>query len=359
MKKTIYSIIAAAAACGFAGAQTTAYTTPVGYVSQTALNASDTYVSLPLRQPTVSAAALTSDVTSGATDALLTVSTATFGSFANTHYVKFTSGPKNGSIYAITSNTSTTITIDRSGETVNALTGNTFLVSKFWTLAELFNPAASTNLASTTGNAIVSSASATAGNRRTEILLPGTAAGVNLSSAGTFFITGGQWRKQGTAGDFGTQQLWPDNYFIIRHPATVTGPTTYTISGEVDTGSMVVPLATLASGKQDNPIAITRPIDVTLNGLNLGNTPAFVTSATATAGNRRDELLVFNNGVAGLNKSASKTYYFLGGTTNQWRQQGFGVDAGSDIIPAGSAILIRKFAVPGGTTAFWNNTPTY
>ena len=60
MKKLTYSIFAAALACGFASATTTAYTTPVGYVT-TAIPANVfTFVGLTVHNPTISAGVLAS-----------------------------------------------------------------------------------------------------------------------------------------------------------------------------------------------------------------------------------------------------------------------------------------------------------
>jgi uncharacterized protein (TIGR02597 family) len=366
-----YSFILAAAACSLATGQT-AYTTPVGYVSQTCLPASDTRVGLPLRQPTLAAAALTANPTIGATDAVLTVTGASFGAFAGTHYVKMTSGTKLGSIYAITANTATTITIDRNGDTFSSVNGDQFAISKYWTLAELFPPASSTNSPATTGTAIVTSLNATAGQRRTQVLLPdSTTLGINLAPSGLYYILAAngttvlanQWRKQGGIVDEGSTQIWPDDSFIIRNPASVTSATTFSLSGEVDMKAVTIQLNTRnggATAKQDNTVGLTRPVDVSLNNLNLGNTPAFVSSTNAVAANRRDELLVFNNGIASLNKSPSAIYYFNSGTIPpQWRAQGGTTDAGSAVIPAGSAMIIRKFGTAGGVTSFWNNTPSY
>src|SRR5688572_17647825 len=55
-----YSLLAALAASGLALGAETAYTTPVGYVSQTCLSNSDTLVGTPLRPATIAAAGLTS-----------------------------------------------------------------------------------------------------------------------------------------------------------------------------------------------------------------------------------------------------------------------------------------------------------
>ncbi|MCX6876502.1 MAG: hypothetical protein NTW21_22240 [Verrucomicrobia bacterium] len=56
-----YSLIAAALACGFASAQTTAYTTPVGYVTHTLVPGQYNLIGLTLQNPTAVAGVLTAE----------------------------------------------------------------------------------------------------------------------------------------------------------------------------------------------------------------------------------------------------------------------------------------------------------
>ena len=359
MKRSIsYLFLAAASLCGLASAQTTAYTTPVGYVSVTCTNNADTRVGLPLMPPAVAAAALTTNPVGG----LLTVSTAAFGTYANTHYVKFTgTGAASGKIYAITANTATTITIDLNGDTLTAVSGDTFSVTAFWTLKTLFDPALSTNNPLTTQNGIVGSLTSLTGARRTQIYLPSSSSGTNLASRVPFFIdlSSGTWKDTAnlSIADAGGQQIWPDSSFIIRNPASVTSPTTYVCSGEVDMGKVVIPLATRSGGLQDNHRALNRPVDVTLNQLNLAGTSAFVSSNGQLTGARRDLLLVWT-GTRTINQAPTATYFF-NSQTGTWNIPGSINDAGGAVIPAGSGILIKKYADSNGTTAFWTNTPSY
>ncbi len=347
--------------------QTTAYTTPVGYVSQACKASSDTIVGLPLKQPTEAASALSSNPVIGpsvapvvaAYQALLTVSGASFGSYGGTHYVKFTSGGSSGKFFAIVSNDATTIMIDLNGDTLSAISGDTFSVIKFWTLGELFVPSASTADANTTGNAVVATTNPSL--HKTEILIPNTGAvGINLGSSAIFYLYNGAWRKIGQliTTSFDSYQLWPDSYFIIRQ-GTMTAPatqTTYTVNGEVEAGNMVVNLRTQTSVKQDNVVALPRPVDVTLNQLALGDTSAFVTTINPSL--HMDELIVFDNSSAQKNRAASAIYYYY---SSAWRKTGQPTtsDFGSDVIMAGSGFMIRKAKVVGGPTSFWSNTPSY
>ena len=247
-----YTLLAAAAACGLAFGQ--AYTTPVGYVTIDCPANSDTIVGLPLRIPAVSAAALSANPEVAGSTATLTFGSAAFtaGAFANTHYVKFVDGPAAGKWFTATANTATTITVDLNGASLAAVSGNRAEVIKFWTLSELFNPAQSTTDPATTGNAIVASTSTLAGGRRTQLFIPNlSGVGINLAPATSYFVHNGIWKRPGQGdASFGSDQLWPDTYFLIRHPAAVTAATKYVVTGEVDTGAFGVSLGTQAAVAQ-------------------------------------------------------------------------------------------------------------
>lgn len=363
MKPLRYSLIVAALACGFAQAQTTAYTTPVGYVTQTCLANSDTVVGVPLRASAAAAGALASaaDTTTVPESAVVTLSgTPGFvvDGFAGTYYAKFKSGAAAGYWFPVTANTANSLTLDLNGAALPVtVVGDSVEVVKFWTLNELFVPADSTTDPATTNNAIVASTSVLPGGRRTEVLLPNlTGLGINLAPSSNYYIFGGVWRKVGDAIDHGTDQLWPDTYFIIRNPAAVVTNTSYTIAGEVDTTPFTVFLSTQGAAKQDNFVALPRPVDVTLSQLGLAGTSAFMESTNALPTGRRDEVLVYDNAVAARNKAPSSNYYYLGGV---WRKQGDAVDHGTDLLPVGATVVIRKYQSGTGASSVWTNTPNY
>jgi len=67
-----------------------------------------------------------------------------------------------------------------------------------------------------------------------------------------------------------------------------------------------------------------------------------------------------------LNKSPSAIYIYgnnLNGDTNNgigWRIVGDNMtDHGGDLIPSGSALIIRKAANGTGLPVYWTNAPTY
>jgi hypothetical protein len=134
MKTTLYSILAAAA-CGMALGQT-AYTTPVGYTTQTLKPSVFNSVGFNLLKPSLAAGALTAVSVDGLT---LTNSAATFiaalpaGKMCT---VEITSGTAIGSVREFNSWTNTTISI--SSAITGLLEGDKFIVRVDPTLQELF-----------------------------------------------------------------------------------------------------------------------------------------------------------------------------------------------------------------------------
>lgn len=346
-------------------------TEPIGFNKVTCLPNSDTIVGVPLRTQGSKRAALSAPPSVAGDSATISLGTAFLTPEELTgHYLKFIDGNRAGRWYDIqtaansgTANTTSAVTISLNGDTLGtATTGDKVLIARYWTLDELFPPAGATTSWSgdppvPNGHAIVASTSPL--TIKSEVLLPNLiGTGINLSSAASYFITGSAWKKFGalTEPGVGATVLYPDNYFTIRHKATVTSPTVFRIIGEVELQSMSIPLTFHGSGKQDNFIGLPRPVDVSLGDLGFDET-TFLNSASSLA--IKDSLLVFDNSLPGRNKSAAATYYRL--TNNQWRKFG---DASTDQsiiskIPAGSGFIIRKAASGAGGTSMWQNTPPY
>jgi hypothetical protein len=108
-----HSLLAAAAACSLANAQTTAYTTPVGYITHTvapagANPAAETYLSASLVEPNVYAG-----VTLSATANTLNFSgTSVPATLDATYVLEITSGPSEGWWSTVISSTSSTIVLN-------------------------------------------------------------------------------------------------------------------------------------------------------------------------------------------------------------------------------------------------------
>ena len=332
----------------------TATTEPVGYNTVSMLANSDTYLSVPFQRP----AAFIGQVSSVSGNTLTLAgspgwSTNQFvyasGSQSNTYYAFIRSGSKEGNYYTITASGSNTLTVDLGGDTFAGLAaGDSVGVIPYWTLGTVF-PAASV------GVAFASSASAAV--RQTQILIPDLAsAGINLAPTVTYFFYNGAWRRfgQSLAINKNDDVLLPDAYFIVRNQA-FTGVSTQT--GSVLVKKFVTPLATRIGGKQDNPVALLRPIPVTLNDSGLISSGAFTPTTSVAA--RTDELLVFDNTATGTNKAASATYFYYNGA---WRKFGssLALDFGSTVVfSPNTAVQIRKASSATGNAIVWTNTPAY
>jgi uncharacterized protein (TIGR02597 family) len=343
----------------------TVFTDPVGFNKVTCLGNSDTIVGVPLRMNGSENSKLSaSPVVSGSTATLTLLASNLPIWTGSTRYVKFNSGTKDGSWYDVTSNTANTLTINLNGDNLTGVvTGDSVLMAEYWTLDTLFPPAAATTDPATTGHAIVASTGTTLSARRSEILLPDIqGSGINLAVIDKMYIHGGIWKRSGdTSGaNMGGNKLFPDNFFTIRHPATITTSTVFKSFGEVEVRNFTIPLNTLATGSQDIFVSIPRPIPVSLSQLNLwqsGPNSAFVASTGTGLSGRRDMLYVFDNTLAARNKAPSVTYYHNG---TSWLKVGDGtVNHDADIIPAGVGIMIRKFRTVGGGSVDWKNLSPY
>lgn len=335
---------------------------PIGFNKVTCLSNSDTIVGVPFRVQgslTTKAAAVPV-VNAGSATLTLTVTNLTAGALTR-HFIKFNSGAKDGAWYDVTDNTTDSVTIDLNGDNLTGVVaGDALVIAEYWTLNALFPPAAATTDPGTTGHAIVASIGTLAFQRRTELLLPDLqGAGINRATSGKYYIHGGIWKKSGdaTGADQGALLIYPDSYFTVRHPASVAASTVFKSTGEVEVRNFTIPLATLTTGQQDTFVGIPRPVGVTLAGLNLWQSGAFVKSDGILAFQRRDLLLVFDNAAAAQNRSASATYFHNG---TSWLKLNDGtVNHDTDIIPAGAGFIIRKYRTADGSSALWKNTPSY
>lgn len=350
MKKPLFAILSALALTQAVHAQS-AGTDPVGFTSITCLPNSDTICSVPLNSEVAFQGTLLNAPSINGSAVTLTPSTAvtwTADQFKTLYFVRFTSGTKSGMYFEITANAAGTLTINSANEDLSTLTtGDQFKLCKFWTLGTLFPPATQTTIVPSTGT--------TSPTRRTEVLFPDNAgSGINLSAAAVYFVLNTtEWKNASGFTNADNVILYPDTYFIVRHnKAAITSSTTYTITGSVELKDAGTILATRVGGSQDNFVSNGRPIDIKLKDLDFSPT-AFVDSTGTTSPTRRDQLLVFNNAVPTVNRSASAIYFRVGGT---WLNASGYTVADDAIIPAGSGFIIRKYAAPG-TGVVWTNNP--
>ncbi|MGH8045627.1 MAG: TIGR02597 family protein [Chthoniobacterales bacterium] len=329
-----------------------ASTEAVGFSRIAAPGNSDTIVSLPFKRT----AAFVGKISSVA-DNVITVqgspawATApqqfayATGTQPNTYYAFIKSGPREGTYFTITGNGSNTLTLDLAGSDLAGVDNTTALeVVPYWTLGTVFPGGSGVN------------ASTDESHRQTDILVPDVAAnGINVPAAKTYFFAGGHWQQVGQgAASRDDDCLLPDSFLTIRHK--VSAGTFLNPAGEVVFTKLAVALATSATGRQDNFVALARPVPVSLDNSGLITSGAFSSSPNNLA--RTDELLFFDNIAAKTGKSASAVYFYAGG---MWRKVGSGntnVGATNVFMP-GTGVVIRKNSTVGGATAIWSNTPTY
>jgi uncharacterized protein (TIGR02597 family) len=357
-------------------AQTTVASDPVGFTTTSCLSNSDTFVSLPFtRAPefmgAISSASGNIITVSGSPN--WTTSPKQFVYVAGTqpkhYYVLIAAGgssnPKEGHYYPITDNGANTLTVTTTvANNLAGITANTqVLVIPYWTPVTVF-PASDANISFTPTGSVPT--------YKTQILVPNTSAsGIDLPFLPAYYFDGTalKWRVVGDATpDRGDDILVPENYFVIRN-ANSAPTLPLTSVGSVLTKKFAVGLVTSGTQAQDNAVAMIRPVDVTFNATGL--TPAdgsFV--ATQTPRNivnmkrpaPMDELLLFDNTQVAMNKTPTAIYYYLSavGKAAGWKLSGDGyTDHGNDVIPAGSAVLIRKAKTAIAQTVFWTNAPTY
>ena len=226
---------------------------------------------------------------------------------------------------------------------LTGITANTQVtIIPYWTLATAFPP---------TDVNVSFTPTSTAPTYKTQVEIPDDSA-PSISYSLVYYFDGNtsKWRVENVGDpDRGDDVLSPDSFFVVRNDnGAPTLP--LTALGSVLMKKFSAPLMTSASGTYDNAVAMLRPIDVPLNAT------GFKLSDGSFIAN--DQLLVFDNTVAALNKTPSATYFYntAVGNSGGWRLTGGGTtDHGSDIIPAGNAMIVRKAQTGGGATAFWTN----
>ncbi|MGI9172853.1 MAG: TIGR02597 family protein, partial [Chthoniobacterales bacterium] len=333
-------------------------TDPVGFMTDTQLAGSDTFVSLPLIRPPAflggiqSAAANTIAVPGNPWTASQFVYAS--GSQSNHYYALVgpagSPNPKEGHAYPIVSNTTNAITVDLGQDSLVGIpTSAQVSIIPNWSLATVF-PLSDQGVSFT--------ATASSSQYKTQIRVPDVStSGINLPYTTYFFSnnvdgTSGNvgWRSVGdNTTDHGDDPLLPDSHFVTRN---LNGAPTLPLVnlGSVLQKKFTTPLITSASTMQDNPAAILRPLDVALNATGLNRVDGSF--------GPNDQLLLFNNAVPGYDKAPSAIYVQTAAANGPWRLSTDPVnDRGSDLIPAGTGFIVRK-AVSDGQPKFWvNNFP--
>jgi len=347
-------------------------TDPVGAITITLKGNSDTLVSLPFHRPVAletQVSSITGNVINISASANITGNQFIYsaGNQTNHYYVQFTSGNRAGMFYTITANTPTTITVDGAGDT--GLTGNvgtsdTFRVIPYCTLNTLFP----------NGQGINQSAGFTGGQRKSAIfVVDNVSSGFNLAALTSYYYYNGSsspgagWRQAGDTGNLTNDVvIYPDNYFFVRN--SIAGDTQLTLVGAVPQSKFATPLSTIAGNTtQDNFIGVSVPVSVTLASSNLQQSGAFLASTGFIGAQRGDQLFVFDNTVATINRASVATYYYYGGSNSGgpgWRLAGdpngnTAIHDNDAIFQPGNGYIIRKKATTSPQSVIWTFAPAY
>ena len=333
----------------FASAQTTSSTPPIGFIRKDCPANSDTRISIPLERQasyigpvqSVSSNVITVQGSPGWSPDQFKFAA---GSQEETYYVLFLTGAKEGRNFDITANGVNTLTVDLSDDDLSGVTASDRIkVLPHWTL----------NAAFPSGSGIEASPN---GFQRTSELLvqDGETQGINLASINTFYYSGTWKGISDLVADAGKEILPPHKPLVVRNKDTATSAVFVgVVPSDVQTVALRVPAGD-SSVKQDNPVALLRPIPVKLDDSGLDEA-VFKTSTLPVL--RTDEILVYDDSEAGVNKSAKFTYYKYAGA---WRRldQPANYDAGNEeIFTPGTGVIIRKAGVGAGSeqTVYWKH----
>ncbi len=346
----------------------TATTDPAGFITVDAQGNSDSYTFIPFkRTPEYAGAVLTPGGVAGNVVTMAGTPNFTANGFVyagaaqpKTYYVLFTSGPKLGMYYTVTANGTNTLTLDPAGDDISGVSGATLNVIPYDTLGSIFPGGQGVN------------GSPDHSTRVSEVLISNTSSvGTNLAAAKTYYyFTGASgpgpgWRKLGSLADrniaVNDDILYPDVPFRIRNNSGVATSLTY--MGTVHMGSLSTPLGNLSpTSDQDNAVSLPIASDLTLSQTKLFESGAFVGNSSHT--DLKDQLLVWDNTIAGKNKAAAVTYYYFTGTNPGWRKVGGLADRNIVVnstvaFSSEKSVVVRKKANGIASTVIWEVRPPY
>jgi len=317
-----------------------------GYLQLSAAASTDTHISAAFSRPCIWRDCVTSRDTNthiihlngspGWTNNSLVPS----GSQTDTFYVKFQSGALNGMYFTIIGNDASSVTIDNAGIDISQLTnGDTLEIAPYWTLGTLYP-------ASEAGTKFIASTSSLV--RQTQLLLyNASATGINRAPSYSYYFYNGSWRLVGApvTTSFDNTIIYPDTYFIQRNTSLATTPL---FIGRVNTAYIATILEAASTTQNDNYIALSYPLDVTLNRSGLAS-KGFSASPSPLA--ITDRLYTFDPNATGYNNAANATYYYY---NSAWRKVGANAtfDFGDSVsLPAGGGFFIRKAS--GANSVIW------
>jgi len=341
---TIASLVALTALAVPSYSQTSVTTSPVGYTTQSLTAGADTFIVPQIQRPSEFAGTVSSVVTSGSTATLsLAGSVLTANAFQyvsgtqpKTYYALVTAGNLNGTYFTIVSNAVDKITVNLDGLTASSSDITSVEVHPYWTLNTLF-PSSDANVSFVPSSSTIL--------KRTQLLLPDSnGSGINRAVTKSFFYLNSlsDWvSTTATSVKAGDTIIPPDQYLIHRNTGGTPSNLTQTVAGSLLISQFTTYLSTLSTGQNDNYISIARATDYTLS--QLGFTDSNFTQSPSKI-LKRDQLLVYSTTGSGINRAPTKTYFKYNGA---WYDSTSVTTSVDPVIPAGSALCVRKYASDG------------
>lgn len=267
--------------------------------------------------------------------------------------------PKEGCFYTVVANGTNALTLDLNGDDLSAVQpGTRVTLIPYWTLGTAFPAsdagnsfvAADPNLEMATTIRVASAKETST----TGASGPNSGEGSNSPSLCNF--SDGAWRSVTSPNVVRDDDLiFPDSHLVVRNNSTT--PLTFRSTGTVLMAKFTVPVSTPeANYALDLPVALPRPVGISLNDLGLINSGALAPAQDAST-LTKDTLATYDNAIVGYNKTPTAIYYYAQGA---WRKVDGSPaqDYGADMIPAGAGFTLHK-GVGDGTTLFWLNSRNY
>lgn len=300
-----------------------ATTTPVGAVTVRLDANKKAAISIPLEQ-----APVLSGVVTAVSPNTITSNSSSFGSYANSHFCKITSGNAVGRYFLITANTATTLTLrtgnlnyalpvdSSSSNTANVAVGDRFEIAPMFTLGGIFGSNSTT--------CVLRTAPA-----------PNNADQVTIYSDGTqlsFFNNGTSWRNALNGGDtasYNNVGIMPTaGVWVLRRSTGTSTDLTFVGSVPVIAPKVQVP------GGVKTAVSLPAPVGTSLANLGFANVSGWT---KADRPNNADQITVYR-------PDNTQTTYFLN-NSNVWRNAINGGDTANyanTLIPAGSGIWVTR-----------------
>ena len=178
--------------------------------------------------------------------------------------------------------------------------------------------------------------------------------GINRAASAVYFYNPAvsDWVATTATGvKAGDTALVPSQYIIHRNTGGTPVELNATVVGSVFSKPGAVYLGTLTTSANDTPVGLARPTDYKLSEIGLDDTNFMQSTGTTTA-TRRDQVLVYSTTGSGINRSPTAVYFKTG---NTWRATTASTTAVDPVIPAGSAIIVRKYQSDGNDRIVMNN----